>query len=71
MHDTHLIEKIYTSVSEICRRNDIVRVTGLQREGDEGIHITGPLLLEHFAGRDGRLFGPWTEVSVDYNPMRS
>jgi Zn finger protein HypA/HybF involved in hydrogenase expression len=43
VHDTHLIEKIYESLAEICRRNAIVRVNALHIEVDEGSHITEPL----------------------------
>jgi Zn finger protein HypA/HybF involved in hydrogenase expression len=69
MHDTHLIEKIYESIAEICRRNAIVRVNDLHIEVDEGSHITEPLLLEHLKDRDGTLFGTWTDVHVDYQPF--
>ena len=68
MHDTHLIEKIYESIADICRQNAIVKVVELHIEVDEGSHITEPLLLEQLCDRDHTLFGTWTEVCVDYQP---
>ncbi len=69
MHDTHLIEKIYESIAEICRRNSIVKVNELHVEVDEGSHITESLLIEHLNDRDSQLFGIWTDVHVDYQPF--
>jgi hypothetical protein len=69
VHDTHLIEKIYESIAEICRKNSIVKVNELHIEVDEGSHITEPLLLEHLRDRDNLLFGAWTDMHVDYQPF--
>jgi Zn finger protein HypA/HybF involved in hydrogenase expression len=69
MHDTHLIEKIYESIAEICRKNSIVRVNEIYIEVDEDSHITEPLLLEHLMDRDSALFGSWTALHVDYQPF--
>lgn len=69
MHDTHLIEKIYESVADICRQNSIVRVVDLHIEVDEDSHITEPFLLEHLSDRDSSLFGTWTDVHVNYQPF--
>ena len=70
MHDTHLIEKIYTSIAKICRENAIIKVRELHIEVDEGSHIDAPLLLAHLSDRDGALFGSWTDIHVDYKPFR-
>ena len=35
MHDTHLIEKIYESIADICRQNSIIKVVDLHIEVDE------------------------------------
>ncbi len=69
MHDTHLIEKIYESIAEICRLNAIVKVVDLHIEMDEGSHITEPILLEYLSDRDSSLFGAWTDVHIDYQPF--
>jgi hypothetical protein len=69
VHDTHLIEKIYESISELCRINSIVKVNGLSIEVDEGSHISAPLLLEHLCDRDSSLFGKWTEINVSYKAL--
>lgn len=69
MHDTHLIEKIYESIVEICHQNSIVKVDALQIEVDEGSHITGALLINHLRDRDSSLFGTWTDVHVEYRPF--
>lgn len=69
MHDTHLIEKIYESIAEICRQNSIVKVNEFHIEVDEGSHITEPFLLEHLTDRNHALFGTWTDVHVDYQPF--
>lgn len=69
MHDTHLIEKIYESIAEICRQNSIIKVNELAIEVDEGSHITGVHLLSHLSDRDSSLFGAWTNVHVEYRPF--
>ena len=69
MHDTHLIEKIYESISELCWVNSIAKVNALNLEVDEGSHINAPLLLEHLCDRDNSMFGNWTHVHVDYKPF--
>ena len=69
MHDTHLIEKIYESIAEICNRNSIVKVINLHIELDEESHITAPLLLDQLSDRDGTLFGVWKDIHVDYQPF--
>ncbi len=69
MHDTHLIEKIYESVAELCRQNFIVKVNNLDIEVDEGSHINGPHLLDHLIDRDSSLFGDWTNIEVKYRPF--
>lgn len=69
MHDTHLIEKIYERIAEICRHNSIVKVIELHIEVDEGSHITEPLLREQLCDRDSSLFGDWTDIYVDYQPF--
>ncbi len=66
MHDTHLIEKIYEAISELCRINSIIKVIALDIEVDEGSHIDAALLREHLTDRDGSLFGDWTDVHVIY-----
>ncbi len=68
MHDTHLIEKIYESIVEICRQNSIVKVADIHIEIDEGSHITEPLLLERLTDRDSSLFS-CTDVHIDYRPL--
>lgn len=68
MHDTHLIEKIYESITEICHQNSMIKVNDLHIEVDKGSHITGPLLLRSLSDRDSSLFGIWTDVHVDYRP---
>ncbi|PKM71784.1 MAG: hypothetical protein CVU91_12305 [Firmicutes bacterium HGW-Firmicutes-16] len=69
MHDTHLIEKIYESISELCRVNSIVKVNALDLEVDKGSHINAPLLLEHLCERENSMFGNWTHVHIDYKPF--
>jgi hypothetical protein len=69
VHDTHLIEKIYESIADICRQNSIIKVVDLHIEVDEGSHITEPLLLEHLSDRDNSLFGTWTDIHVSYKPF--
>lgn len=69
MHDTHMIEKIYESIAEICRQNSIVKVNDIHIEVDKGSHITKVLLLEHLSDRDSSLFGIWTNVHVAYQPF--
>ena len=69
MHDTHLVEKIYESIAEICRKHSIVKVHDLHIEVDEGSHITAPLLLDQLSDRDSILFGAWTDIHVDYQPF--
>lgn len=56
MHDTHLIEKIYESITDICRKNSIIKVNDLHIEVDEGSHITDLLLRGHLRDRDSSLF---------------
>lgn len=69
MHDTHLIEKIYGSISELCRLYTIIKVNGLTLELDKSSHIDAPLLLEHLIDRDSTLFGDWTHVIINYKPL--
>jgi hypothetical protein len=69
VHDTHLLEKIYASVADICRRNKIIKVNELHIEVDDGSHITEQLLLDYLADRDSALFGSWTDMRVDPMPF--
>lgn len=69
MHDTHLIEKIYASIAEICRKNSIVKVNDIHIEVDEGSHMSESLLLEHLSDRDSTLFGTWTDMHIEYQPF--
>lgn len=71
MHDTHLIEKIYQSISVLCRESGIVKVSEVAIEVDEGSHIEGPHLLSHLMDRDGAMFGPWTAVHVEQKPYEA
>lgn len=68
MHDTHLIEKIYQSIVDLCRQNRVVRVNEIDIEVDEGSHIEGPHLLSHLKDRDSAMFGNWTVINVEHKP---
>ncbi|MGI6728204.1 MAG: hypothetical protein ACOX4P_06625 [Anaerovoracaceae bacterium] len=68
MHDTHLIEKIYQSIVDLCRKNGVVRVNEIDIEVDEGSHIEGPHLLSHLKDRDSAMFGNWTVINVEHKP---
>lgn len=68
MHDTHMIEKIYQSIVNLCRQNGVIKVNRINIEVDEGSHIEGQHLLAHLIDRDSRLFGDWTAVNVEHKP---
>ncbi|WP_250229987.1 hypothetical protein [Anaeropeptidivorans aminofermentans] len=68
MHDTHLIEKIYQSITALCRENNIHKVNEINIEVDEGSHIEGPHLLSHLQERDPVLFSDGAVVNVEMKP---
>ena len=68
MHDTHLIEKIYQSIVDLCMQNGVVRVNEIHIEVDEGSHIEGSHLLSHLKDRDSAMFGDQTVIRVEHKP---
>ena len=70
MHDTHLIEKIYQSIVNLCKQHAIVKVNELCIEVDEGSHIDAPHLLSHLKERDSTLFGAEVVLYVEPQPFQ-
>lgn len=68
MHDTHMIEKMYESISKLCMENNVVRVNEINIEVDEKSHIDSKHMLSHLQDRDNKLFGSWTKVNVTLKP---
>lgn len=68
MHDTHLIEKMYQSIVDVCIHNGIVKVNEIDIEVDEASHVEGPHLLSHLIERDNKLFSCDTIVNVEHKP---
>lgn len=68
MHDTHLIEKIYQSIINLCMQNGIVKINEIDIEVDNGSHIEGPYLLSYLKDRDSTMFGDWTVINVEHKP---
>ncbi len=69
MHDTHLIEKIYGSIVDLCRQYSITRVNEIWMEVDEDSHIDAQHLLSHLKERDSSLIGDWTVIHVNRQPF--
>lgn len=69
MHDTHMIEKLYQSIIEICDENSIEKVNEMTIEVDEGSHIESQHLLSHLIDRDNILFGNFTKLHIEKKPF--
>jgi transcriptional regulator NrdR family protein len=65
MHDTFLIEKLYNSISELCKSNMIKKINEIKLIVSLDSHVTGQHMLEHLMERDSTLFGDWTCVYIE------
>lgn len=65
MHDTHLLEKIYNSLSEICDRNSIIKMNELCINVNENSHIDEKSLLQFLKDRDNKLYGDFTRIYIE------
>lgn len=65
MHDTHLLEKIYNSLSELCDINLIVKIHVISIIVNKESHINERGLLGYLKDRDSSLVGDWTKICLE------
>lgn len=65
MHDTHLLEKIYNSLAELCNTNCIAKINEISITVSQDSHINEHNLLDFLKDRDNCLFGDQTKIFIE------
>ncbi|MCT8978840.1 hypothetical protein N4T77_19870 [Clostridium sp. CX1] len=71
MHDTILLNKISTSLQELCRNHNIKRIGRLSIIVDENSHLNSSNLYEHLRECNKSLVGEWTNIIVEKDQLDS
>lgn len=64
MHDTYLLEKISSSVKELCEENKIDKISELGLITDNDSHIDEPSLHKHLSIHNADFVGQWTKINI-------
>ena len=65
MHDTFLMERIYESLVNLCKKNNIGRVNKITVTADTKSHINENSLLEYFCTKNPELTENLTKVTIE------
>lgn len=64
MEDTFLINRIYNSLNEICRENNIDRVKNITFVVGEDNDLSKENICDYFEQNKSELIGKWTNINM-------
>lgn len=65
MHDTILLNKISEAVKQVCKANNIKRVSRLAVVVNHKSHVDENNLFEHLQYAGENLIGEWTKIKIE------
>lgn len=69
MHDSNLMEKISSGVSEICDKASLKKISLMEIVVGMDSHITEESLLEHLIDLNGEFVDKYTKIDVTYEDI--
>ncbi|WMJ80206.1 hypothetical protein RBU49_15485 [Clostridium sp. MB40-C1] len=69
MHDSFLMQNISKGINEVCRKNNLKKVTLIDISVGFSSHITEKNLLEHLVDLNSEVVDENTQVKVNYEDM--
>jgi Zn finger protein HypA/HybF involved in hydrogenase expression len=70
MHDTILLNKISSAVTQVCTVNKIKRINRLAVVVNHRSHVNENNLYEHLIAVSGELVGEWTELKIERDDLQ-
>jgi len=64
MKDTYLIKKISEEVNELCKMNQLKKLTKLVVTVNHRSHVNEENLNHQLCHMDKKIFGKWTQIQV-------